>query len=287
MSIRVENVTHVYNKGLPDETAALSDVCFELEDNQFMGIIGHTGSGKSTLLQHLNGLLRPDSGSIVVDGVDITDKGTSMLEVRRKVGLVFQYPEYQLFEETVEKDVAFGPNNLGLEQDDIDERVRSAIELVGLDFDNVREKSPFDLSGGQKRRVAIAGVIAMRPKILILDEPTAGLDPHAHADILNMVQTIHERENNTIILVSHNMNDIAANSDMVLVMDNGRSVMFGTPQEVFAQKERLSDMGLSVPDTVRIAMRLKDRGFDLQTDVFTVSQAAEAISESINRKRDR
>ena len=237
--IEVKNLTHVYNEGLPHETTALDDISFRIEDGSFVGIIGHTGSGKSTLLQHLNGLLKPSSGTIVIDGVDITDSHTKMLDIRRKVGLVFQYPEYQLFEETVAKDVAFGPSNLGLGQEEIDERVRRSIEMVGLDYNHVKDISPFELSGGQKRRVAIAGVLAMEPEVLVLDEPTAGLNPKAHFDILNMVQDIHVREHNITIFVSHNMNDIARMSDQVLVIHKGRLVMNGTPAEVFAREEEL------------------------------------------------
>ena len=230
MSIEVKNLTHIYNEGLPHESVALEDVSFQAEDGQLVGIIGHTGSGKSTLVQHLNGLLRPKSGHIIVSGQDITEEGVAMREIRRKIGLVFQYPEYQLFEETVARDVAYGPGNLGLSQEEIDSRVREAIEMVGLDYESVKDLSPFDLSGGQKRRAAIAGVIAMKPEVLILDEPTAGLNPKAHADILEMVEAIHAREGNIIFLVSHNMNDIARMSDKVLVMNRGRVAMDGTPQ---------------------------------------------------------
>ena len=223
MSIRVENLKHIYEKGMPTESLALDDVSFEVEDRQLFGIIGHTGSGKSTLLQHLNGLLKPDEGKIEIGGVDITEPGISMTEIRKRIGLVFQYPEYQLFEETVAKDVAFGPKNLGLSEAEAEERVREALELVGLDYELFKDRSPFDLSGGQKRRVAIAGVIAMKPEVLILDEPTAGLDPKAHKDVLAMVEEVHRITGNITILVSHNMADIARLSDKILVIDNGRS----------------------------------------------------------------
>ena len=276
--IEVKNLTHVYNEGLPHETTALDDISFRIEDGSFVGIIGHTGSGKSTLLQHLNGLLKPSSGTIVIDGVDITDSHTKMLDIRRKVGLVFQYPEYQLFEETVAKDVAFGPSNLGLGQEEIDERVRRSIELVGLDYNHVKDTSPFELSGGQKRRVAIAGVLAMEPEVLVLDEPTAGLNPKAHFDILNMVQDIHLREHNITIFVSHNMNDIARMSDQVLVIHKGRLVMNGTPAEVFAREEELKSMGLALPDATEIVSRLRKEGMDLPQDCLTVDQAADAIA---------
>lgn len=283
MSIEVKNLTHIYNEGLPHESVALEDVTFRAEDGQLVGVIGHTGSGKSTLVQHLNGLLKPKSGSIVVGDTDITADGVVMRDIRRKIGLVFQYPEYQLFEETVAKDVAFGPANLGLSADEIDIRVKEAIEMVGLDYNQVKNVSPFDLSGGQKRRVAIAGVIAMKPEILILDEPTAGLNPKAHADILNMVETIHEKENNIIFLVSHNMNDIARMSDKVLVMNHGRLVMDGTPVEVFSREKELKSMGLALPDAMELALRLKAAGMDINTDCLTMDEAADEIAKVLKR----
>ena len=281
--IEVKNLTHIYNEGLPHESVALDDVSFRIEDKSFVGVIGHTGSGKSTLLQHLNGLLKPESGTIVIDGVDITDSHTKMLDIRKKVGLVFQYPEYQLFEETVAKDVAFGPTNLGLDQEEIDARVRESIELVGLDYERLKDKSPFELSGGQKRRVAIAGVLAMKPDILVLDEPTAGLNPKAHFDILDMVADIHKRENNITIFVSHNMNDIARMSDQVLVIDKGRLAMDGTPSEVFRREEELKAMGLALPDATEIVSQLRKRGMELPADCLTVDQAAEAIAAALGR----
>lgn len=281
--IEVKNLTHIYNEGLPHESVALDDVSFRIEDKSFVGVIGHTGSGKSTLLQHLNGLLKPESGTIVIDGVDITDSHTKMLDIRKKVGLVFQYPEYQLFEETVAKDVAFGPTNLGLDQEEIDARVRESIELVGLDYERLKDKSPFELSGGQKRRVAIAGVLAMKPDILVLDEPTAGLNPKAHFDILDMVADIHKRENNITIFVSHNMNDIARMSDQVLVIDKGRLAMDGTPSEVFRREEELKAMGLALPDATEIVSQLRKRGMELPADCLTVDQAAEAIAAALGK----
>ena len=247
MSIRVEHLTHIYDKGMPTQSVALDDISFTAEDGQFVGVIGHTGSGKSTLLQHLNGLLKPDSGRVIVGDVDITAPGTSMVEIRKRIGLVFQYPEYQLFEETVAKDVAFGPKNLGLSQEQIEERVREAIELVGLDYETMKDRSPFELSGGQKRRVAIAGVVAMRPEVLILDEPTAGLDPKAHKDVLTMVEEVHRRTGNITIFVSHNMADIAKLSDKIIVIDSGKLVTVGTPKEVFSRKDELRAVGLDLP----------------------------------------
>ena len=281
--IEVKNLTHIYNEGLPHESVALDNVSFRIEDKSFVGVIGHTGSGKSTLLQHLNGLLKPDSGSIVIDGVDITDSHTKMLDIRKKVGLVFQYPEYQLFEETVAKDVAFGPTNLGLDQEEIDARVRESIGLVGLDYERLKDKSPFELSGGQKRRVAIAGVLAMKPDILVLDEPTAGLNPKAHFDILDMVADIHRRQNNITIFVSHNMNDIARMSDQVLVIDKGRLAMDGTPSEVFRKEEELKAMGLALPDATEIVSQLRKKGLELPADCLTVDQAANAIAAALGK----
>ncbi len=283
MSIEVKGLTHIYSEGLPHESKALEDVSFKALDGQFVGVIGHTGSGKSTMVQHLNGLLKPKEGQIIVGDTDITADGVVMRDIRKKIGLVFQYPEYQLFEETVAKDVAFGPLNLGLSQEEADERVREAIGLVGLDYDSIKNASPFDLSGGQKRRVAIAGVIAMKPEVLILDEPTAGLNPKAHADILEMVKTIHEAENNIIFLVSHNMNDIAALCDKVLVMDHGRLVMDGTPQEVFSRGDELKKMGLDIPDSMEILLRLNDAGMNVKTDCLTMDEAADEILKVLRK----
>ncbi|MGN0703140.1 MAG: energy-coupling factor transporter ATPase [Lentihominibacter sp.] len=283
MSIEVRNLTHIYNEGLPHESVALEDVSFRAEDGQLVGIIGHTGSGKSTLVQHLNGLLKPRSGHIIVSGQDITGEGVAMRDIRRKIGLVFQYPEYQLFEETVAKDVAYGPGNLGLSQEEIDSRVRNAIEMVGLDYESVKDLSPFDLSGGQKRRAAIAGVIAMEPEVLILDEPTAGLNPKAHADILEMVETIHARAGNIIFLVSHNMNDIARMSDKVLVMNRGRIAMDGTPQEVFSRADELREIGLDLPDSMAITTALKKAGMDIDINCLTMDEAADQIAKVLRK----
>lgn len=283
MSIEVRNLTHIYSEGLPHESVALDDISFKAQNGQLIGIIGHTGSGKSTLVQHLNGLLKPKSGQIIVNGQDITAPGVAMRDVRRKIGLVFQYPEYQLFEETVAKDVAFGPKNLGLSQEEIDFRVKEAIEMVGLDYEAVKNVSPFDLSGGQKRRVAIAGVIAMKPEVLILDEPTAGLNPKAHADILEMVETIRKRENNITFLVSHNMNDIARMSDKVLVMNDGKLAMDGTPQEVFAREEELKEMGLALPDAMEIIVALKKAGMNIDGSCMTIDEAADKIAKVLGK----
>ena len=286
MSVKVENLTHIYNEGLPHESVAVQDVSFSIEDGQIAGIIGHTGSGKSTLVQHLNGLIRPKTGSIYIDEENICDDRTVMREIRKKVGLVFQYPEYQLFEETVFKDVAFGPKNIGLADDELEGRVREAIELVGLDYEQIKDKSPFDLSGGQKRRVAIAGVIAMKPKVLILDEPTAGLDPKAHKDVLDMIIRVHEHENNITVMVSHNMEDIASMCDKVIVMDKAHAVMEGTPQEVFARRTELKQMGLAAPPVTELIDMLNDRGFKLDGNILTRDRAVEEIYRAIRGNTD-
>ncbi|MBR3182868.1 MAG: energy-coupling factor transporter ATPase [Firmicutes bacterium] len=269
MSIKVTKLNHIYDKGMPTEQKALTDVSFEIADGELVGIIGHTGSGKSTLLQHLNGLLKASSGSIEIGGTDITRPGVSMVEIRKKVGLVFQYPEYQLFEVSVAKDVAYGPGNLGLSQEEIDQRVREAIALVGLDYEKVKDRSPFELSGGQKRAVAIAGVVAMKPEVLILDEPTAGLDPRAHKDILRMIREVHEKTGNITILVSHNMGDVAEMADKVMVIDGGKLVIMGTPEEVFSQGELLKSVGLDLPPITEFCNELgiKDTVLDMDTAV--------------------
>ena len=284
MSIRVENLIHIYDKGMPTEQLALDNISFTAEDGQMVGIIGHTGSGKSTLLQHLNGLLKPESGRIIIGDTDITQPGISMVQIRKKIGLVFQYPEYQLFEETVAKDVAFGPINLGLSEAEAEERVREAIELVGLDYEGIKDRSPFELSGGQKRRVAIAGVVAMRPEVLILDEPTAGLDPKAHKDVLTMVEEVHSRTGNITILVSHNMADIARLCDKVVVIDSGKLVAAGTPYEVFSKKEELRAVGLELPPVTRFTETLREKGIHIEDTILDVDKAAEQISAYLKRK---
>lgn len=285
MSITVENLTYTYSKGLPNETRALEDVSFQLEPGEFAAVIGHTGSGKSTLMQQLNGLLRPDSGKITVGEVCITDPSTNMTEVRRKVGLVFQYPEYQLFEETVAKDVAFGPKQVGMTGEELDRVVADSIRLTGLDYEEVKERSPFELSGGQKRRVAIAGVLAMKPEILILDEPTAGLDPSAHRDVLKLIRRIHRQERMTILLVSHNMGDIAELADRVLVMNRGKLVMNGTPAEVFSRGEPLWEMGLGLPPATEFMERLKDRMPGIDAAQLSIEDAAKEICRYLKGRK--
>lgn len=285
MSITVENLTYTYSKGLPNETRALEDVSFQLEPGEFAAVIGHTGSGKSTLMQQLNGLLRPDSGKITVGEVCITDPSTKMTEVRRKVGLVFQYPEYQLFEETVAKDVAFGPKQVGMTGEELDWVVEESIRLTGLDYEEVKERSPFELSGGQKRRVAIAGVLAMKPEILILDEPTAGLDPSAHRDVLELIRRIHRKERMTILLVSHNMGDIAELADRVLVMNRGKLVMNGTPAEVFSRGEPLWEMGLGLPPATEFMERLKERMPGIDAAQLSIEDAAKEICRYLKGRK--
>lgn len=285
MSITVENLTYTYSKGLPNETRALEDVSFQLEPGEFAAVIGHTGSGKSTLMQQLNGLLRPDSGKITVGEVCITDPSTKMTEVRRKVGLVFQYPEYQLFEETVAKDVAFGPKQVGITGEKLDRVVEESIRLTGLDYEEVKERSPFELSGGQKRRVAIAGVLAMKPEILILDEPTAGLDPSAHRDVLELIRRIHRKERMTSLLVSHNMGDIAELADRVLVMNRGKLVMNGTPAEVFSRGEPLWEMGLGLPPATEFMERLKDRMPGIDAAQLSIEDAAKEICRYLKGRK--
>lgn len=277
MSIIIENLTHIYMRGTPFEKKALDNVSITIDEGQFIALIGHTGSGKSTLIQHINGLLKGDSGRIVIDGEDITVKKMNLNHIRRKVGLVFQYAEYQLFEETVEKDIAFGPRNLGLSDDEINIKVKSAMKMVGLDYEKYKDKSPFELSGGQKRRVAIAGVIAMGPKVLILDEPTAGLDPKGRDDILFQIKDLHKKYKLTIILVSHSMEDVAKVADRILVMDNGRCIIDGTPGQVFKEVDTLESVGLAVPQVTYLARRLRSMGYDISDNVFTVEQVKKEI----------
>ena len=278
MPVEVRDLSHVYNEDSPFSAAALKGVSLTIADGEFLAVIGHTGSGKSTLIQHLNGLIRPTGGTVVVDGMDIADKGTNLREVRRRVGLVFQYPEYQLFEETVHKDIAFGPKNLGLDNDEIERRVEEACRLVGLPYEAVRDKSPFELSGGQKRRVAIAGVIAMEPEVLILDEPTAGLDPVGQKQILENIRAYQQAQNAAILMVTHSMEDVAVIADRLLVMNDGAVAMQGTPPEVFAHAEELAAMGLDVPQVNRVILALRHMGLDLDAGIFTVDQAVQALT---------
>ncbi len=273
--LEVKNLCHTYSTGTPFQHAALLDVSLTVERGEFVGIIGHTGSGKSTLIQHLNGLLKPTSGAVLLDGKDIWSDKKRTRESRFRVGLVFQYPEYQLFEETVYKDIAFGPKNMGLKPEEIDRRVREAAAFVGID-DAQLEVSPFDLSGGQKRRVAIAGVIAMEPEVLVLDEPAAGLDPEGREDILRNIEQYRRAKNATILMVSHSMNDVARLADRLLVMHNGRLAMEGTPAEVFTHARELLDMGLDIPEVTRLFMELQNMGVPVN-QVYTVEQAVSEL----------
>ena len=274
--LEVKNLTHVYSAGTPFAHKALDNVSFWVNRGEFIGIIGHTGSGKSTLMQHMNGLLKPDSGTITLDGVDIWKDKKTTRQARFRVGLVFQYPEYQLFEETVYKDIAFGPKNMGLPSEEIDRRVREAAAAVGI-TDAQLEVSPFDLSGGQKRRVAIAGVIAMEPEILILDEPTAGLDPAGREEILSYIDGYRKAKNATIMMVSHSMNDVARMTDRLIVMNRARLAMEGTPMEVFRQAQDLVDMGLDIPEITRVFLKLKQMGLPVEP-VYTIEQAVSALT---------
>ncbi|MCX7694329.1 MAG: energy-coupling factor transporter ATPase [Caloramator sp.] len=285
MSIKVNNLTFKYMVGTPFEKTALDNVSLEINDGEFIGLIGHTGSGKSTLIQHLNGLLKPTSGEIYIDNECITSKGIDLKKIRQLVGLVFQYPEHQLFEETVYKDVSYGPKNLGLDEEEIDNRVKWALNIVGIDYDKYKDVSPFDLSGGQKRRVAIAGVIAMQPKVLILDEPTAGLDPKGRDEILQNIKNLHKKSKMTIILVSHSMDDVAELADKLIVMYRGKNIIQGTPKEVFRNVETLESIGLAVPQVKYLVQSLNKNGFNLNEDIITVKEAKDAILKALRREK--
>ncbi len=269
--LQVKALTHTYSAGTPFEHKAIDNVDLEVMPGEFLGVIGHTGSGKSTLIQHLNGLLRPTGGEILLDGEDIWAKPKEIRRVRFQVGLVFQYPEYQLFEETVYKDISYGPKNMGLDASEIDRRVRQAAAFAGIDEDML-EKSPFELSGGQKRRVAIAGVIAMEPKVLILDEPTAGLDPRGREAILAQLRSYHKQKGNAVILVSHSMEEVARNVDRIVVMSHSHKLMDGTPEEVFSRAEELLQVGLDVPQVTKVAMELQKRGLLADSSVYTIDE---------------
>ena len=274
--LEVKNLNHVYSAGTPFEHVALEDVSFCVERGEFIGIIGHTGSGKSTLMQHLNGLLKPTAGSVLLDGKDIWSDKTLTRQSRFRVGLVFQYPEYQLFEETVYKDIAFGPKNMGLKDEEIDRRVREAAGFVGVSGQQL-QASPFDLSGGQKRRVAIAGVIAMEPEVLILDEPTAGLDPEGREEILQNVDAYRRAKNATVMMVSHSMTDVARLTDRLLVMNGARLEMDGTPGEIFDHAAQLIEMGLDIPEVTRVFLQLRQLGLDVP-QVYTIDQAVRVLT---------
>ena len=278
--IRVEHLKYVYNPGMPDETTALDDVSFSVEEGDFVGIIGSTGSGKSTLISHFNGLNRPTSGRILIDGKDMWEQGADLRAFRFQVGLVMQYPEYQLFEETCAKDIAYGPRSMGLDEAEIDRRVKEAAAFVGLS-DELLQKSPFELSGGQKRRVAIAGVMAMHPRVLVLDEPAAGLDPEGRDTILSQIRDYHEKTGITVLLVSHSMEDIAKYANRVLVMSHAKLAMYDTVEKVFGHAQELLELGLSVPQVTQIFLKLRQMGLDIPTDVYTMPYAVKTIQKAL------
>lgn len=277
MPIEVKNLTHTYSAGSAFQATAIRNVNLTIEEGEFIAVIGHTGSGKSTLVQHLNGLLKPTDGQILVDGEDLNGEKVDRRRIRQKVGLVFQYPEYQLFEETVAKDIAFGPKNQGLGAEEIDSRVHMAMEQVHLDYDKYAERSPFELSGGQMRRVAIAGVLAMKPKVLILDEPTAGLDPQGRDRILGMVKELHEAGDTTVVMVSHSMDDVARLATRLVVMSRGELVATGTPREIFKQVKMMESIGLGVPEAAKLCNMLRQRGIQLPDDLYQMDEARDAI----------
>ncbi|MDU3087602.1 energy-coupling factor transporter ATPase [Peptoniphilus harei] len=277
--IEINNLTHIYSEGLPFEKKAVDDISLKVEENEFIGLIGHTGSGKSTFIQHLNGLLKPSSGEIIIDGTRVDKSGANLTDLRKKVGLVFQYPEYQLFEETIERDIAFGPKNLDISDEEVQERVKSSMESVGLDYKTYKDKSPFELSGGLKRRVAIAGVLAMEPKVLILDEPTAGLDPRGRDEILSEIKSIHEKRKMTVILVSHSMEDVAKIAERIVVLDKGKVFLDGEPRDIFREEDKLLGVGLGIPQITSLMRTLKKKGLDINEDAITVEEAKESLKK--------
>ncbi len=282
--IRTENLSYVYGEGTPFRKVAVDSVDLEIGEGEFIGVIGHTGSGKSTLIQHFNGLLKPTSGSVYIDGEKLWEDKARLRAIRFKVGLVFQYPEYQLFEETCYKDIAFGPRNMGLSEEEIDKRVRETARLIGIS-DEMLEKSPFELSGGQKRRVAIAGVMAMEPKVLILDEPASGLDPKGRAKILGLIREYHKEKQNTVMLVSHSMEDVAKHCSKILVMNNAKVFCYDTPVNVFRRAEELESMGLAVPQVTRVFNRLRAMGCPVDDEVYTVGFGKELIMKALSAGR--
>lgn len=276
--ISIRNVSYIYNEGMPFEKKALNNINLDIDAGEFIALIGHTGSGKSTLVQHLNGLNEPTSGEILYDGVNYREKGKKIATLRQKVGLVFQYPEYQLFEETVIKDIAFGAVNQGLSEEEVDARVRRAMERVGLSYDDIGEESPFSLSGGQKRRVAIAGILAMEPEVLVLDEPTAGLDPHGSREILREIKGIYDTTDTTIVLVSHSMEEVAQLATRMIVMDNGEVRMDDTPREIFKREKELEAIGLGVPQVRSAMTMLREKGLDVEENCITVDEALKELT---------
>lgn len=285
MILKTENLSYCYGKGTPFQKVALSDINISIKEGEFIGIIGHTGSGKSTLVQHFNGLLRPTNGKVFFEGMDIWEKPEKIREVRFKVGLVFQYPEHQLFEESVGKDIAFGPSNMGLSPKEIERRVDEAMDFVGLPH-SLRELSPFDLSGGQKRRAAIAGCLAMTPKAVVLDEPAAGLDPRGRTEIMSNIKNYHEKTGATVILVSHSMEEIANICNRIIVLNQGRIAMDGTCEEIFKRSGELVEMGLDVPEITRAFMQLRGRGYALPDNIYTTAMAKDAILRFLDKSRE-
>lgn len=286
MLVKINDLNYIYNANTPFEKKALDNINLHIDEGDFIGLIGHTGSGKSTLVQHLNGIMKPTSGNIIVDGINICDKNANLREIRQKVGLVFQYPEHQLFEETVYKDIAFGPKNLGLKDEELKLRVQSSMELVGLDYNTLKDRSPFELSGGQKRRVAIAGVIAMKPKLLVLDEPTAGLDPSGRDEILDEIKKLYLKEGITIILVSHSMEDVAKLSNRIFVMDRGKIVIDDATREVFKRARELEEIGLGIPQITSFMREFKSKGHNVRDDILTVEEAKEEIMRYLRRNKN-
>ncbi|MEJ6949552.1 energy-coupling factor transporter ATPase [Natronospora cellulosivora (SeqCode)] len=281
MLIELKNVSHIYEQD--QKIKALNNIDLQIKEQEFIGLIGHTGSGKSTLVQLLNGLINPSKGKVIVDGLDITKKKENLKGIRQKVGLVFQYPEHQLFEETVHKDVAFGPSNLLLSNEEVIKRVKESIELVGLDYEKFKDRSPFNLSGGQQRKVAIAGVLAMKPQVLILDEPTAGLDPQGRKQLIQLLQFLHEEEGITVILISHRMEEIAQLASRIIVMHQGEINLDGTPEEVFTRVKEIKNLSLALPEITEILWRLKNKGLKVKTNIFTLSEAISEIAEELRR----
>ena len=287
MSLEVKHVFYTYQEGSPTESHALHDICLTVNEGEFLGIVGHTGSGKSTLIQHLNGLLKPSRGDVLVDGLNINQKEAKgkLKELRMKVGIVFQYPEYQLFEETVEQDIAFGPRNLGLNDAEIRQRVQDAMALLKLDYASLRKQSPFDLSGGQKRKVAIAGVLAMQPKYLVLDEPTAGLDPKGREEFLEEIATLH-RKGMTIVMVSHSMDDVARYAQRMVVLDHGQIRLQGTPREVFSNHTELEAIGVGVPTLTKLLLELKAKGLNVRTDLIELREIKDEILRALSEREE-
>lgn len=282
MLIEAKNITHIYEQD--QQVTALDDVDLAIKEGEFIGLVGHTGSGKSTLVQLFNGLIKPTRGEVFVEEKNISDGDVPLKDIRQKIGLVFQYPEHQLFEESVYEDVAFGPRNLGLAEEQVEERVRESLSLVGLDFEDFQKRSPFNLSGGQQRRVAIAGVLAMKPRVLILDEPSAGLDPVGRERLLDLLKYLHQKYGMTVILISHRMEEIARLATRVVVMNEGKIVLNGSPEQVYSHREQLQELGLDLPGVAEILHRLAGRGLDIRTEVFSISEAAEEIIRCLRRR---